>query len=108
MNEQPAYNFDDARYAKNCIAVTIPSNDGWKSPAHVVADGVKARFSHREHAYIMTQSQFRRFKYAFQDVCKHPATRVYSWFAYNCETGKKDILCAGCSDCGKVLAGGAE
>ena len=39
--------------------------------------------------------------------CKHPAARIYSWFVTDCATGKR-VLCAGCCDCGKVLAGGAE
>ena len=38
--------------------------------------------------------------------CKHPPTRTYSWFAYNYKTDKNDILCAGCCDCGEILAGG--
>ena len=37
-----------------------------------------------------------------QETCKHPARRVYTWFAYD------GTLCAGCCDCGKVLAGGVE
>ena len=37
--------------------------------------------------------------------CKHPYNRIYSWFAYNWKTGKKDLLCAGCCDCGEVLTG---
>ena len=37
--------------------------------------------------------------------CKHPPARYYSWFAYNYRTGKKDILCIGCCDCGEILAG---
>src|SRR3990167_11435719 len=31
--------------------------------------------------------------------CKHPATRLYSWFAYD------DTLCIACCDCGEVLKG---
>ena len=34
--------------------------------------------------------------------CKHPPTRIYSWFAYD------GTLCAGCCDCGEVLAGAAD
>jgi len=40
--------------------------------------------------------------------CSHPPERIYAWWAYNCRTGKKDILCAGCCACGQVLAGAAE
>jgi len=38
--------------------------------------------------------------------CKHPATRLYTWFAYNCITNKNDWLCIVCLDCNKVLKGG--
>ena len=34
--------------------------------------------------------------------CKHPPTRIYSWFAYD------GTFCAGCCDCGEVLAGAAD
>ena len=34
--------------------------------------------------------------------CKHPPTRIYTWFAYD------GTLCAGCCDCGEVLAGAAD
>lgn len=40
--------------------------------------------------------------------CSHPPERIYAWWAYNCRTGKNDILCAGCCVCGQVLAGAAE
>jgi hypothetical protein len=38
---------------------------------------------------------------AKRQICKHPAPRIYSWFAYD------GTLCAACCDCGAVLAGGA-
>ena len=68
-----AYTFKPARYAKNCIAVCVASDNGWKSRAGYVADDVKARYSRREDAYIMTQSQFRRFEKSFQDACSNYA-----------------------------------
>ena len=40
--------------------------------------------------------------------CNHPPVRLFSWFAYNYKTGKKDILCVCCCKCGKVLKGGAQ
>lgn len=40
--------------------------------------------------------------------CKHPATRLHSWSAYNYVTGKKDWLSIACCECGKVLKGGTE
>jgi hypothetical protein len=39
-------------------------------------------------------------------TCKHPPTRLYSWYAYNGETNKNDILVVCCCDCGTVLTGG--
>lgn len=35
-------------------------------------------------------------------TCKHPPTRLYTWFAYD------GVLCIGCCDCGAVLAGAAN
>lgn len=37
-------------------------------------------------------------------TCKHPATRIYSWFTYDCRV-EDYVLNAGCCDCGKVLVG---
>lgn len=36
-------------------------------------------------------------------VCEHPARRVYAWVARD-EYGAP-VLCAGCCECGEVLAG---
>lgn len=41
-----------------------------------------------------------------KESCKHPPHRLYSWWAFNHLTGKNDILCVGCCECGKVLKGG--
>ena len=41
-------------------------------------------------------------------MCKHPPKRLYSWHAYNYKTGKKDILCVCCCECGEILTGAAE
>lgn len=40
--------------------------------------------------------------------CPHPPARIWFWFAYNYLTGKADIPCAACCDCGTVLLGGVE
>ena len=37
-----------------------------------------------------------------QEECKHPPERVFSWFSSD------GTFCAGCCDCGKVLAGAAN
>ncbi len=39
--------------------------------------------------------------------CRHPATRLFSWLALNENTGKADILCVACCDCGAALQGAA-
>lgn len=39
--------------------------------------------------------------------CKHPPEKLYSWFAYNHETGKNDFRCVGCKQCGEILRGRA-
>lgn len=56
------YTSQPARYAKNCIAVSCPSNDMFISAAALLARDVHARYSHREKAYIMTPGQFKRFE----------------------------------------------
>lgn len=38
-------------------------------------------------------------------TCKHPVSRVYAWTARD-EYGRP-VLCAGCCECGEVLAGAA-
>ena len=40
--------------------------------------------------------------------CPHRPERIWCWWAYNWRTGKNDIFCAACCDCGAVLAGAAE
>lgn len=39
--------------------------------------------------------------------CKHPPTRQFWWAVDDPVTGKR-VMCGGCCDCGKVLAGAAE
>jgi hypothetical protein len=39
--------------------------------------------------------------------CKHPPVSQFTWWAYNCQTGKNDILCVGCCACGEILKGAA-
>lgn len=34
--------------------------------------------------------------------CKHPKHRIFAWVAYD------GTICAGCCDCGTVLAGAAK
>jgi len=43
-----------------------------------------------------------------EEKCSHPANRNFAWFALNHETGKEDILCVACCDCGAVLQGAPE
>ncbi len=39
------------------------------------------------------------------DNCPHPIPRQFAWWAMNTDTGKADILCVGCCECGEVLQG---
>lgn len=48
MSREAIYTINTARYAKNCIAVHCPSEDG--------------RYSGREHAYIMAASKRERLE----------------------------------------------
>jgi hypothetical protein len=50
-----------ARYAKKCFAVEVYSRDGWKSYVAVIAGNTTRRYSNREHSYIMSRAQARRF-----------------------------------------------
>ena len=65
------YTQEPARYAKNCIAVKVGSDGGYKIPAGYLADAVGARYSHRERAYIMRAPQFKRYAKLCDD--KHQA-----------------------------------
>lgn len=40
--------------------------------------------------------------------CNHPPVKLFVWWAFNCLTGKNDILCIGCTACGEILQGGAD
>jgi len=41
-------------------------------------------------------------------ACRHPNHRKFAWWAFNYQTGQKDILCVGCCDCGEILVGGTD
>lgn len=42
------------------------------------------------------------------EICKHPPSRLYSWFTHNTVTNQDDWLCITCCECGDVLKGSAE
>lgn len=50
-----------ARYAKGMIAVRINDGGGMKSRAERIMDGLGARYSHRENAYILSPAKAERF-----------------------------------------------
>lgn len=66
------YTMNDARYAKNMVALHIPGIDGWKSTAASILTfevAPNARHSGRERAYIVSRAQASRFVKAVED-CK--------------------------------------
>ena len=57
------YTITNARYARNCIAVRCPSNDGFKTRAARLAGALsRDRFSNREKAYIMAATKQEKFE----------------------------------------------
>lgn len=56
------YRISPARYAKKMVAVRItPNGTGYKDRLGRLAEHLKARCSHRESAYIMSESKGRKF-----------------------------------------------
>ena len=41
-------------------------------------------------------------------MCKHSYNKLFTWFAFNLVTGRKDWLCVGCCECGEVLKGSCQ
>lgn len=57
------YTIERARYAKNSVAVRVHDNsDGMKGRCARLCDALKARYSNRERAYIMSVSKGEKFK----------------------------------------------
>ena len=46
-----------AKYAKGKMAVSCPSQDGYKTRAARLAEHLNGRYSNREHAYIMSPAK---------------------------------------------------
>jgi hypothetical protein len=64
------YTMNDARYAKNMVALHIPGIDGWKSTAASILTfeiAPNARHSGRERAYIVSKAQAARFVKAVEE-----------------------------------------
>lgn len=62
------YTTSPARYAgrwngKPQVAVRCPSPDGYKTrAARLIGDGLKGRYSRREHAYIVSPAKAAKFE----------------------------------------------
>lgn len=57
-----------ARYAKNMMAVHVASDgSGWKQRAHYLCDALKARYSGRESAYILSKTKAIRLRKLFDE-----------------------------------------
>lgn len=67
MTTNPAYTIAPARYAgrwngKPQMAVRcISDGSGWKTRAMRICDELKARYSNRENAYIMSPTKAKKF-----------------------------------------------
>lgn len=59
---QLGYEYGNARYAKNKMAVKTRGVDGFASIAARVAEDVGGRWSNRERAFIMSTGAFVRFQ----------------------------------------------
>jgi len=58
------YSISTAKYAKGKVAIRTPGVDGWKSLAALILTtdiAPNARYSGREHAYIVSPAQAARF-----------------------------------------------
>jgi hypothetical protein len=64
------YTAGPAKYAKGMRALHIPGIDGWKSTANLILDQIapNARYSHREHAYIVSEATERKLDRAIAEV----------------------------------------
>jgi hypothetical protein len=40
--------------------------------------------------------------------CKHPAKRLYAWWANGNDGSEQTVLCVTCLDCGAILRGAAD
>jgi hypothetical protein len=65
MTTEPDFTVSKARYAKRSVAVRCPPTNGFKTRAARLAEGLKGRYSNREHAYIMSESKARRLRELF-------------------------------------------
>lgn len=110
--------FAPANYARGQVAVHCESDGtGFKSRAMRLCCALKARWSNRCKAYIMSPAKAKRLRQLYTDgwdatactmrltppahLCEHPPERLHGWHAAD------GVLCVACCDCGKVLAGAA-
>lgn len=69
-----AFRVAPAAYAKGKYTVTpLDSRDGWKGPASIAADEVKARYVNRSHGYQMSPRQYERFIVAYERIIAETA-----------------------------------
>jgi hypothetical protein len=69
MIDDLAYTMNDARYAKDKVALHIPGVDGWKSlAACILTIAPNCRWSNREKAYIVSKRQAERFVQAVNEL----------------------------------------
>jgi hypothetical protein len=66
LDRDPAPSFSPARYAKDMFAVRCPPFSGFKTRAGRLCDHLKARYSNREHAYIMSPAKAEKLRLLFE------------------------------------------
>ena len=58
-----------------------------------------------EYLRTILVPMWAQYKVDDLENCPHPGPRLFSWFGMNADTGKADILCVACCECGEVLQG---
>jgi antirestriction protein ArdC len=66
-DETDDYRISSAKYAKGMSALRIPSTDGYVHRADRLAKALKAKWSNREYAFILSPSKASKFKQLFVD-----------------------------------------
>lgn len=59
-DQETAFAVSNARNAKGMLAVRCPSSTGFKTRAARLCEGLRARWTNRDSAYILSPSKVRR------------------------------------------------
>lgn len=56
------YSTHPARYAKGQLLIRCPSTTGYKTRAARLIEGLKGRWTNREHGYVLSPTKLTRFE----------------------------------------------